>query len=104
MSVNQTHSACAGVLADGTACTEAAGTGRYCAGHMRLEARDLEMPKLVSEHFRLDLQLFWQRGNLFLLLNTALASVYASAGEAALRPVLAAFGCGPSRMLVPARD
>jgi hypothetical protein len=92
MGVNQTHAVCAGVLADGTACTEAVGTGRYCPEHMRFEARDLEMLKLASEHFRLDLQLFWQRGSLFLLLNTAVASVYVSASEAALRPVLAVFG------------
>jgi hypothetical protein len=92
MSVNQTPPACGGVLADGTICTEAALTGRYCQGHVRFETRDLEMLKLASEHFRLDLQLFWQRGSLFLLLNTAVASVYASAGQAALRPVLAVFG------------
>jgi hypothetical protein len=50
------------------------------------------MLKLASEHFRLDLQLFWQRGSLFLLLNTAVATVYASVSQAALRPVLAVFG------------
>lgn len=92
MSVNQTHAVFAGVLADEVACTGAAGTGRCCPGHKRFEARDLEMLKLASEHFRLDLQLFWQRGSLFLLLNTAVASVYASASQTALRPVLAVFG------------
>jgi hypothetical protein len=84
--------ACAGLLADGTACTEAAGTGRYCPDHLRFETRDLEMLKLASEHFRLDLQLFWQRGTLYLLLNTAVATVWASASQPALRPVLAVSG------------
>lgn len=92
MSANHTTATCAGVLADGTNCTKSADTGRYCPGHVRFEARDLEMLKLASEHFRLDLQLFWQRGSLFLLMNTAVAAVYASASQAALRPVLAVFG------------
>lgn len=90
--MNQTTASCAGVLADGTTCTQTADTGRYCPDHVRFEARDLEMLKLASEHFRLDLQLFWQRGSLFLLLNTAVATVYASASQATLRPVLAVFG------------
>jgi hypothetical protein len=50
------------------------------------------MLKLASEHFRLDLQLFWQRGSLYLFLNTGLATVYASVSQSAFRPVLAAFG------------
>ncbi len=93
MSVNQPPPAtCAGVLADGANCTQLADTGRYCPGHVRFEARDLDMLKLASEHFRLDLQLFWQRGSLFLLMNTAVATVYAAASQAALRPLLAVFG------------
>jgi hypothetical protein len=93
MSVKQTHPVtCAGVLADGTNCAQSADTGRYCPEHVRFEARDLDMLKLASEHFRLDLQLFWQRGSLFLLMNTAVATVYASASQAALRPVLSVFG------------
>jgi hypothetical protein len=92
MSVNHTPAACAGVVVDGATCTEAADGGRYCKGHIRFGERDLEMLKLASEHFRLDLQLFWQRGSLFLLLNTAVATVYASASQPALRPVLALFG------------
>lgn len=84
--------ACAALAGDGTSCEKAATTGRYCSGHVRFESRDLEMLKLASEHFRLDLQLFWQRSNLYLLLNTALATVYVSASHPALRPVLAIFG------------
>ncbi len=83
---------CAGLAVGGTPCAKAAATGRYCAEHARFEIRDLEMLKLASEHFRLDLQLFWQRSNLYLLLNTAAATVYVSASQPALRPVLAAFG------------
>jgi hypothetical protein len=45
------------------------------------------MLKLASEHFRLDLQLFWQRSSLFLVLDTAVATVYASASQASLRPM-----------------
>lgn len=92
MSVNHTPVTCAGVLGDGTNCTQSPGAGRYCAEHARFETRDLEMLKLASEHFRLDLQLYWQRGSMFLLMNTAVATVYASASQAALRPVLAIFG------------
>lgn len=83
---------CAGFAVGGVQCTEAAVTGRYCPEHVRFEVRDLEMLKLASEHFRLDLQLFWQRGSLYLLLTTAVATVYASASQPALRPVLAVFG------------
>lgn len=92
MSANHTPAARAGVPADGVTCTEVADGEPYGKGHARFEQHDLEMLKLASEHFRLDLQLFWQRGSLFLVLNTAVATVYASAGQPALRPVLALFG------------
>jgi hypothetical protein len=83
---------CAAVLHDGTVCPEQAPSSRYCAGHRHLEARDLEMLKLVSEHFRLDLQLFWQRGSLYLVVTAALLSVYASTGTGAAHWALAVFG------------
>lgn len=67
-------------------------SSRYCAAHRHLENRDLEMLKLVSERFRLDLQLFWQRGSLYLVVTAALFSVYASTGTGAAHWALAAFG------------
>ncbi len=54
--------------------------------------RDFELFKLVAEHFRADLQLFWQRCNLYLVVNAALVSVYSSLHASSLQPLLAGFG------------
>jgi hypothetical protein len=54
--------------------------------------RDFELFKLAAEHFRNDLQLFWQRCNLYLVVNVALVSVYSSLHVSSLQSLLAGFG------------
>jgi hypothetical protein len=54
---------------------------------------DIEVFKMVAEHFRQDLREFWVRNNMYLLVTGVLVSVFASLGDkGAYRLALPAFG------------
>jgi hypothetical protein len=54
---------------------------------------DIEVFKMVAEHFRQDLREFWVRNNMYLLVTGVLVSVFASMGDkGAYRLALPAFG------------
>jgi hypothetical protein len=54
---------------------------------------DIEVFKVVAEHFRQDLREFWVRNNMYLLVTGVLVSVFASVGnKGAYRSALPAFG------------
>lgn len=54
--------------------------------------RDFELFKLAAERFRNDLQLFWQRGNRYLVVNVVLVSVHSSLHISSLQSLSAGFG------------
>ncbi|MFY1672695.1 hypothetical protein ACN27G_22475 [Plantactinospora sp. WMMB334] len=54
---------------------------------------DIEVFKMVTEHFRQDLREFWVRSNMYLLVTGVLVSVFASLGDkGGYRLALPAFG------------
>lgn len=87
---------CRYLLRDETRCPNPAeDESGLCAEHGGARARDLEVFKLVQEHFRQDLRLYWERGNFYLLIEGVLASVFATLvakGSAPVSLVVVSFG------------
>jgi hypothetical protein len=57
------------------------GAGRFCQKHRSLQSElevlaDLEILKVVSEHYRQDLREFWMRTSLLIGIQTAIAAAY----------------------------
>lgn len=86
------HDGCVVLLADGTRCPEVVVVGRYCERHERVMQQDTEVFKVLSEHYRQDLREFWSRNNFYLVVDSALVSVYVSQGDSDVRTVLGLFG------------
>jgi len=83
---------CVVVQADGSACPAQVLVGRYCPAHEPVLLRDIEVFKMVHEHFMQDVREFWQRSNFYLVVNAALVSVFASGEQSQLRVALAGVG------------
>jgi hypothetical protein len=83
---------CTVVLADGTPCRTAPLVGRYCEDHQSVAASDLEIFKLLSDHFQQDLREFWQRSNFYLVVSAALVSVFSAQSQDDLRLAIGSFG------------
>lgn len=92
MGVESETAPCLVVLGEGARCALPAEGNGYCVTHSWLAERDLEIFKVVAEHYRQDLRLFWQRCNLYLIVHAALVSVYATIESASLAPMLGVFG------------
>jgi hypothetical protein len=61
--------------------------------HAPASAAELEVFKVVADHFRQDLREYWVRNNMYLVVNGILISVYTSAvSDGAYRLALPAFG------------
>jgi hypothetical protein len=90
------HDGCVVVLADGSRCPEAVVLGHYCEQHDSAKQRDIEVFKVLSEHYRQDLREFWSRNNFYLVVDAALVSVYSSQADSAVRLTLGLFGVGIS--------
>jgi len=67
--------------------------GKNAPAPVQPSGADIEVFKMVAEHFRQDLREFWVRNNMYLLVTGVLVSVFASLGsEGAYRSALPAFG------------
>jgi hypothetical protein len=87
-----TEPSCLAVLKEDVPCPHPPENNGYCAAHEWMADRDLEIFKVVAEHFRQDLRLFWQRNNLYLVVQAALVSVYVTARSGSFAPLLSIFG------------
>jgi len=67
---------CVVQLSDGSPCNNTPAVGRYCTNHEACLNRDLEILKMVSEHFRQDVREFWPRSNFYLVVDAALVSIF----------------------------
>jgi hypothetical protein len=83
---------CLAVLVEGVTCPHKPGNNGYCAAHEWMADRDLEIFKILAEHFRQDLRLFWQRSNLYLVVQAALVSVFVAAQSGSFASPLCIFG------------
>jgi hypothetical protein len=83
-----TPTGCVVALADGTPCSNVPLVGRYCPEHEAVLLRDIEMYKLVVDHYNQDLREFWQRSNLYLLIDAGLLSIAASQPQGSFRSML----------------
>ena len=54
--------------------------------------QDIDVFKMISEHFLQDVREFWTRSNFYLLADSALVSVYVSQRQAATHHWLGSFG------------
>jgi hypothetical protein len=70
---------CQSVLSDGSQCSNlVVGTSNYCEQHGNWLLADLEVFKVVGEHYRQDLRDFWTRSNFYLVVEGGLLSVFFS--------------------------
>lgn len=95
--------ACGSVGSDERRCLEpAVGGSDYCRQHGDWFEADLRVFESIAEHFRQDIREFWNRSNLYLLVEGALASVFittvtsgtADRAQLLLYLVLSIFGLG----------
>jgi hypothetical protein len=64
---------------DGTPCPNpVVGQGDYCWVHGDWFQADLDVYKMVDEHFRQDVREYWQRSNAYVVVEALLLSVFAS--------------------------
>ncbi len=62
---------------NGTQCTDPViGRGRFCDTHSDWYSVDIEVFKIVTDHFKQDLREFWHRSNFYLIAQAALFSVF----------------------------
>lgn len=75
--MNVNSSACRYLLDDGSQCINPIenSDNPFCHQHNFSSANDLEIFRIVTEHFRQDLELFWTRTNFYLVAEAALLSV-----------------------------
>ena len=70
---------CRYLMDDGTQCSnrQVEGTS-FCEQHTQHHHADLEVYKVVTEHYRQDIREFWSRSNFYLLVEAGLLSVFVS--------------------------
>jgi hypothetical protein len=51
------------------------GEGKFCEQHSSVSKNDVVAFEMTSEHFRMEIQLFWTRANFYLAIEAALASI-----------------------------
>lgn len=66
------------ILSDGSRCDAVPLIGNYCPDHQAVLDRDVEVFKMLSEHFLQDVREFWTRSNFYLFIDSALVSIYIS--------------------------
>lgn len=70
----KTHQ-CVVILSDGSRCNTVPEVGRYCAEHQKVLDRDVDVFRVLCEHFLQDVREFWTRSNFYLVVDSALVSV-----------------------------